>query len=168
VTRQNWIAVAFVLAALAVVNVPAVVGQYGTATVTVPAYGAAYNGAADQQAAVAQSQLDRIEAKLDKLLKMAEPEIPADNVTTKPGNVPAALAGAAQKCAQCHHADVAKEKGNGFALFTEDGKFADIQDRDRRRLVTYVKTGKMPPAPNKLADPEKAALLEVFDPPARK
>ena len=168
-SRRRWLALTILMSAFA--GVGAAMAQYHNAmTVTVPAYGAGYGGGADSAVVALKDQLDRIEAKLDKLTRLAEADTAAaaEGVTTKPGTVPPALTSAAQKCAQCHHADVAETKGNGFALFDPDGKFAKIAERDRRRLVSYVKSGKMPPQPLRLTDAERGAILDVFDPPPTK
>lgn len=136
---------------------------YQSARLTVPAYGA---GLAEPGSQTQQGQLDRLEAKVDKILKLLEElEDKPNDGKPAPGEAPSALRSAAGVCAKCHHTDVANEKGNGFAMFDEEGKFAKIADRDRRRLISYVSTGKMPPAPQKLSEAERKAMIGAFEAP---
>lgn len=139
----------------------------GQPAVTIPLYGAA---AAPGQVPN-QSQLDRIEAKLDKLLKLAEEEpqpIPANQAE---GLTP--LSSAANKCFECHAPDTAERSGGGFKMFApiEGGfGFAPLSDRQRQQIVKRVTTEdpgfKMPPPKSKvqLTPEEKTALVEAHTP----
>lgn len=136
--------------------------------VTVPLYAASHvPGSAPQEgdANPIEARLRRIEDKLDKILAIAE-AANAEQPSTQPGDStvsPAAsLKSAAVKCAKCHHANVAEEKGGGFQLFTPAGAFVQLQARDIKRLTEKVTTGVMPPPPATLTEQEKSALLDAF------
>lgn len=139
----------------------------GQPSVTLPLYGAGMQPGQVPN----QTQLDRIEAKLDKLLKMAEAEpqpIPANQAE---GLTP--LSSAAGKCFECHSPDTAERSGGGFKMFApiEGGfGFAPLSDRQRQQIVKRVTTEdpgfKMPPPKSKvqLTPEEKTALVEAHTP----
>jgi mono/diheme cytochrome c family protein len=158
--------------------------QYGYnayPTVSVPLYGV---GLAPQQPATpgegnsVEERLARMEAKLDKLLKLIEDELtpvdpPADPKAAA-SQPPAALISGASKCANCHMPTTAGDKGGGFALFTAAGTFANLNQRQlaqvRKRLATTDPSFQMPPpgSGTVLTDPERAALVSAFADPPKK
>lgn len=62
------------------------------------------------------------------------------------------------RCASCHGADVAEEKGAGFVLLEKDGKPAELSVAEQRRVKREVERGRMPPAPATLTEAEKKLL----------
>ncbi len=65
------------------------------------------------------------------------------------------------KCAMCHGADVAQEKGAGFVLVEKDGKLAELSITEKRRVVREVENGRMPKAPHTLTPEERSAILTL-------
>lgn len=138
--------------------------------VTVPQYSASYvpeaqDPHADRLAAI-ESRLRRIEDKLDAVLQIARDGAGPETVGTPSPKTPDPLRTAAAKCNRCHGVAVFEEKAGGMQLFNADGRFHALTNRDRRKLVAMVESGKMPPpeAQLPLSDAEKAALLNVFRP----
>lgn len=141
----------------------------GKEVVKLPAYGA---GMAPQQQSTIPPELEKrladIESKLDKLLNLIE----AEASIQQPGAD--ALISGATKCSQCHLPNVAQGKGGGFTLFTNEGHFVDLQERQKqqvlKRLSTIDPNFQMPPPRSgvQLTEQERAALLSAFQqPPTR-
>lgn len=127
---------------------------------------------ADPQPAGGQTQLDRIEAKLDKLLKALEDapgeSKPPDGAASAPDASAKAVGSAMTKCAQCHSTEAATVKGGDFVMFDKadkDGKVRFIvkDGRDLRRIVQKVNSGQMPKPPVTLTPGEKAALVGAIE-----
>ena len=146
-------------------------GQYVAGAYTATAlYGVGYLPAAPQaQQAQDNDRLKRIEEKLDKLIdtlnKLAEGDGPPAESEKPAADVPKALSSGAAKCAGCHTPAVAKERGKGFVLFDDQGRFRQtLTGRDLRHLNEEVSGGTMPPPDSgvKLTKDEKEELLKVF------
>jgi mono/diheme cytochrome c family protein len=95
--------------------------------------------------------VQRIEGKLDRLLKLVEDEAGADPKAKAGGGAGDALVSAAGKCAACHAPDVAKQAGGDFTFFQKDGDGLQMipasTENEWRTLRRNLP--KMPPADNK-------------------
>jgi mono/diheme cytochrome c family protein len=68
-----------------------------------------------------------------------------------------------RKCAACHAAAVAEEKGAGFVLLEKDGKLAALSLTEKKRIERRVSGGQMPPAPRQaLTEEEQRTLFEFL------
>jgi mono/diheme cytochrome c family protein len=144
-------------------------------TVTVPLYGAGLVQPAAAPGQSVEERLTRMEAKLDKLLKLIEDaaaDVPAGDPTKAPPRAnQAALVRGASACATCHHVNVAEQKGGGFRLFAPSGAFAALTPRQKvqlqKRLSTEDPAFRMPPPASgvKITDEERAALAAEFEVP---
>lgn len=105
------------------------------------------------------------------LRKRIEADDPEPAKGTKDGPPPA-LISAANKCAKCHLEDLAVKDGDGFVMFSKDGKFAKLGESARKRIIAKVKDGSMPKqqpghAPDPLTAPEKDAILAAYENPPK-
>jgi mono/diheme cytochrome c family protein len=144
---------------------------YVRPTVTLAHYGAGLGPAADAPVDVQPEWAKRLEAKVDKLLKLIEEEAAkgADEAAPVAGAGRTAgsnLQAGAEVCAKCHAADVFKADGGGFQIFTDKGEFRDFSERDLRKIVAELEGQTMPPPKSKVALPKAQhdALLEAFKP----
>ena len=123
-----------------------------------PAYGPSY------------SNTDALLLELLKAVKentLAVQQLHADTLRLAGKPVPALGAAAltpagikTAKCAVCHRADVAGEKGSGFVLIEQDGSEAPLSVVEQRRVAREVEKGRMPPpGAGQLTETEKAILI---------
>lgn len=124
----------------------------------------------DQMKAVLDA-LKAIDARLQKLeagrsqVKPKDPFNPQAQRQDDRAAPPAALAVVQNKCAACHSAKDAGDKGAGLALLAEDGKLAALADKAARKVVGRSYAGTMPPKDSKVAaltDEEVAALVAHY------
>lgn len=67
------------------------------------------------------------------------------------------------RCAACHVAKAADEKGSGFVLIEDDGALAELSLAEKRRIKRQVEQGRMPPG-QPLVEAEKKLLVEHVTP----
>jgi len=112
------------------------------------------------------------------------PAPPAQQPTAKAPATPAPAAAAdgpakvvglalANRCASCHAAAVAQDKGGGFELIDKDNRLVELSANERRSLLRRIGSTdpkkQMPPpaAPQLTADERKAFTDLLSDPPAK-
>lgn len=110
-------------------------------------------------------RLRKLEAAQDQPIPLA-PAVPAKPKaqSAAPAAHPGLLVVQA-KCASCHEAKVAAEKGGGLAL-TDGAAAAKLDDRAARKVLSLAYAGKMPPKSSgvpALTDPEVGALVQWID-----
>jgi len=115
--------------------------------VLVPTYSASSSGSAGQLAEIL-AELKAIRAELSalRLGGQVRPVISKKSVIQN-------------HCAKCHSQQEADVKGAGFVLLTDAGEVTPLSINDQRRIDAKVQSGKMPPAPGRLTDEEKNALV---------
>ncbi len=74
----------------------------------------------------------------------------------------AVLAIFAAKCASCHDAAAAAEKGGRFTLLSA-GQLAPLTDRQAMKVATLSYSGKMPKSGEKLTDEEVASIMQYVE-----
>ena len=148
------------VAPVKVVQPEKVVAVTPVAHYAAPAYGPGF----DANEAILLEILKELKAN-----RLATQEMHADMLRLSGQQVPAALQGQAltaanvktAKCAGCHGADVADEKGASFILVEADGTETPLSPVELRRVAREIGNGRMPP-PGKvqqLTDAEKQTLL---------
>lgn len=148
--------------------------QYAAPTLTLPLYGAGLATEkedspppGDDRLSRLEAKVDKIQATLDRLLKLAEEEAAGPPTPARGAAQPnqAALNSGATKCANCHAPAVAEKKGDGFVMFVETPNglnFSSLRAADRKRIVDKVGAGEMPKPPHQLSTDEKAAIIAAF------
>lgn len=122
--------------------------QQGQPTLT-PAYGAGFDAHADLMKQML-AELRGIRADL-RLASGVRQDLSAATVITS-------------RCASCHAAAIADEKGGSFVLVERDGKPADLTPGFRRSVIRQVEKNLMPPgAP--LPEAEKQAIRNLKETP---
>lgn len=117
--------------------------------------------------------LKAMDARLQKLeagpRKPADPFAPAAAQSAQPAaqpvQAPDVLKVIVAKCASCHDAKAAADKGGGLTL-TDAGALVRLTDRQARKTLTSVYAGKMPPKSSGIAplsDEEVAAVVAHLD-----
>lgn len=134
-----------------------------TAKTTAPAAAAA-PASGDTKAIL--EAIQHLNERLDRLEKRSgEGPVPAEEAKARePPQLPARDAIAslfASRCASCHETRVADASGGGFVLL-EGERLAKLDDRQIRRVLTQVYTGRMPKA-TKLSDQEVNEVVKWAD-----
>ncbi|WP_149113028.1 cytochrome c [Limnoglobus roseus] len=143
-----------VLLVAAATSSPPAGGTYATAdhapTVLVPAYGPAFSGSDDL--------LKQILGELKGL--RGDVQAMRGGAVAPAGNAVGVIGA---RCASCHKAETAEDRGGGFVLVEKDGTPAELSLSEKRRLVRLVGKGEMPPS-GKLAEAEVKQLSDYFTP----
>lgn len=136
----------------------------------VPAGQAAAAPGADMKAVL--DLLKAMDARIQKLeagpKKPADPFAPAAAAPAQPAAQqarPDVLKVIVAKCASCHDAKAAADKGGGLTL-TDAGALVRLTDRQARKTLTSVYAGKMPPRSSGIAplsDEEVAVVVAHLD-----
>lgn len=111
------------------------------------------------------AELKRLSSRLDALERggsRPETPLPAPGAPAPgaAGKVPAVFQ---SKCAACHEAKVAGEKGGGFLMF--DGTaLTRLSEKQWRKVATMTYSGRMPPKSHgTLSDAEVAEIMAYLD-----
>lgn len=177
VVRHRAVAVvvekkAVVAAVAAFVPVPVYAAVYTPPAVPVvpavpaaPATAPAASQSAVGDLAAVLAELKKLSSRLDALERGgSRPETPPPSpgapALGAAGKVPAVFQ---SKCAACHEAKVAGEKGGGFLMF-DGAALTRLSEKQWRKVATMTYSGRMPPKSHgTLSDAEVAEIMAYLD-----
>lgn len=134
---------------------PVAIATYVPVPVAVPQYSVGYNAEGDSALAVREltAEIKRLRETLAVVGPATKPTEPDNSVSAR---VTAIMD---QRCAKCHVASVAVEKGGGHVLLAEVGKLAD--GLDWTIIEDEVNSGRMPKGGPELPDDEYRVFKEM-------
>lgn len=141
-----------------VLAVPAVTFQ----SILVPVYAAAYVGPQVEQQTAADDETKELLRQLLEETRAMRADLQSLRGPVLPLVQEGSLKAIQTNCQKCHSPTTADAAGGGFKLFAANGSLAQLDARDKARVVNRVSRNSMPPAPAKVTAADKKAILEAF------
>lgn len=128
----------------------------------VPIYSAVYNPQVQNQ----QDADNETLLKILEELKAMRQEINSLKVPVLPVEAPKKEFGSFQvvknSCYGCHNSDKADDLGGGFVMFKDPNNLLDLEEADKKRIVSRVSKNSMPPPEKKISAEAKSLILSHF------